>query len=297
MTASQPMLGNSTSSVLGRRLGGELIKLRTTAGLTQTHAAKALTASITKITKMERGWVPVREPDIRALCELYGVHDPGVVGRLLELARIDRERRKAKGWWDDYTTLGVMQEYVTLENAATAIKVWQPAFIPGLLQTPEYVRALRGNPAGTATLAQRRDPDEEFFAARLARQQRLTDDPPLTLWAVVYEAVLRNFPSGTEAARGQLDHLAKMADLPNITLQVFPFGGGTHQGLNGSFNIISFAEPGAMDVVYSEAAFTQTWIEGGEGAAAHDELFEMIADRSLSKRESLLFLQNLRKEM
>ncbi|WP_328828599.1 helix-turn-helix domain-containing protein [Streptomyces ureilyticus] len=94
--------------------------MRIAVGLTQTHAAKALTASTTKIAKMERGWVPMRAPDVRALCELYGVHDLGTVGGLLELAKVDRERRKAKGWWDDYTIHGVMQEYVALESAATA---------------------------------------------------------------------------------------------------------------------------------------------------------------------------------
>ncbi|MEV0226178.1 helix-turn-helix transcriptional regulator [Streptomyces sp. NPDC050704] len=297
MSANQPMNGNSTSSVLGRRLGGELVKLRTMAGLTQTHAAKVLTSSITKVTKMERGWVPMRDPDIRALCELYGVRDPGVTGGLLELARIDRERRKAKGWWDTYTKLGTMQEYVTLENAATSIKAWQPGFVPGLLQTPAYVGALRDAPTYTAPVAQRRDPDEEFIASRLARQQRLTEDPPLILRAVLYEAVLRNLPGSTETARGQLDHLAKVADLPNVTLGVFPFSGGLHQGLNGSFNVISFAEPGAMDVVYYESAFSERWIEGGEGATAHDQLFELIADRSLNERDSQLFLHNLRKEL
>ncbi|WUV20562.1 helix-turn-helix domain-containing protein [Streptomyces sp. NBC_01485] len=291
------MLGNSTSSVLGRRLGGELVKLRTAAGLTQSHAAKALTSSITKVTKMERGWVPMRDPDIRALCELYEVHDPGTVGRLQELARLDRERRKAKGWWDDYAMLGTMQEYVTLESAATSIKAWQPAYVPGLLQTPDYVRGLRATPANAASVARRNDPDEEFIASRLARQRRLTDDPPLALYAVLYEAVLRNFPGGVETARGQLDHLTKMADLPNVTIQVFPFRNGTHQGLNGSFNIISFAEPGAMDVAYSEAAFKQTWVEGGEGAAGYDDLFELIATRALDERESLSFLHHLCKEL
>lgn len=295
MTASQSMQGNSTSTVLGRRLGGELIKLRIAAGLTQTHAAQALTASTTKIAKMERGWVPMRDPDVRALCELYGVHDPGTVGGLLELAKVDRERRKAKGWWDDYTIHGVMQEYVTLESAATAIKVWQPAFVPGLLQTGEYVRALRRSPITSAVT--NRQPEDEFVAARLARQQRLSDDPPLALRTVIYEAVLRNVPGGTEEARRQLDHLAKMADLPNVVLQVFPFSAGTHFGLNGSFNIISFAEPGAMDIVYVEAPFAQRWVEGGEGAAAYDELFEMIAERSLDQRESVLFLHKLRKEL
>jgi len=289
------MLGNSTSSVLGRRLGTELIKLRTAAGLTQTHAAKALTSSITKVTKMERGWVPMRDPDIRALCELYGVRDPGAVGGLLELARVDRERRKAKGWWDDFAIPGVMQEYVALESAATTIKAWQPAFVPGLLQTPEYVRALRETPAAEVT----KSPvsDDEFVAARLARQRRLRHDPPLSLQVVIYEAVLRNFPGGALTARGQLEELVRVAELPSVSLRIFPFSAGTHAGLNGSFNIISFAEPGAMDVVYVEAPFAERWVEGGEAAASYDELFGRITECSFDERESVSFLDKLRKEL
>ncbi|PZH15850.1 DNA-binding protein [Streptomyces sp. NTH33] len=289
------MQGNSTSTVLGRRLGGELIKLRTAAGLTQTHAAKALTASTTKVAKMEGGWVPMRDPDIRALCELYGAHDSGIVSSLLELARVDRERRKAKGWWDDYTIHGVMQEYVTLESAATTVKAWQPSFVPGLLQTPEYIVDLRGD-LSPATIKNPAS-DEEFVAARLARQQLLAQDPPLTFQTVIYEAALRNFPGGTAAVRGQLDHLLKTADLPNVSLRIFPFGAGTHPGLNGSFNILSFAEPGAMDVVYVEAPFAQRWVEGGEGAAAYDELFEVITEHSLGEDESTSFLRRLRREL
>ncbi len=287
--------GNSTSSVLGRRLGGELAKLRIAAGLTQGHAAKTLTASTTKVAKMEGGWVSMRAPDIHALCELYGVRDPHVVGGLLELARIDRERRKAKGWWDDYNMPGVMQEYVALESAATTIMAWQPAFIPGLLQTPEYVRGLREDPA--AKVAKGPGPDEEFIAARLARRRRLTDEPPLSLRVVIYEAVLRNFPGGTTTARGQLEELARMADLPSVSLRIFPFSAGTHPGLVGSFNVLSFAEPGAMDVVYLEAPFIQRWVEGGETAADYAELFESIAARSLDERESVSFLQQLRKRL
>lgn len=285
------MLGNSTSSVLGRRLGGELLTLRTAAGLTQTDAAKTLSSSITKITKMERGWVPVRDPDIRALCELYGVHDPGAVRRLLELAKADRERRKAKGWWDNYSTLGDMQEYAALESGATAVKAWQPAFVPGLLQTPDYVRSLR---AGRLPASPQED--EEFVAARLARQRRLDNDPPFTLRTVIYEAVLHNLPGGSDTARGQLDHLARMAERSNVTLLIYPFRAGPHTGLNGSFNIISFAEPGAMDVVYVEIPYTRLWIEGGPRAAAHDELFETLAGRSLDERESVLLLRRLHKD-
>ncbi|MGP2438683.1 helix-turn-helix domain-containing protein [Streptomyces sp. JW3] len=268
--------------------------MRTAAGLTQPQAAKALSASTAKVAKLEAGWVPVRAPDIRALCETYGVHDPGVVGGLLELAKADRERRKAKGWWDGHRVHGVMREYVALENAATSIKAWQPAFIPGLLQTADYVRALRNT--SITSVAMRRQSDEDFVAARVARQQCLHNDTPLVFRTVIYEAVLRNFPGGPGTARGQLDHLCHLADLPNISIHVFPFDAGTHFGLNGPFNVISFAEPGAMDVVYVEAPFAQRWVEGGGEAAAYDELFELITERSLGERESVTLLHRLRKE-
>ncbi|WP_260326656.1 helix-turn-helix domain-containing protein [Streptomyces sp. TLI_185] len=98
MNRSAPT-GNRASTVLGRRLGGELLRLRDAAGKTQQQAADVLNATNSKIVKMERGWVPMRDIEIRALCELYGLDDPEALARLLNLARLDRERRKAKGWW------------------------------------------------------------------------------------------------------------------------------------------------------------------------------------------------------
>jgi transcriptional regulator with XRE-family HTH domain len=294
VTTSQPMQGNSTSTVLGRRLGEELIKLRTAAGMTQPHAAKTLTASTTKVAKMERGWVPIRDPDIRALCELYGVADPTVVGGLLELAKVDRERRKAKGWWNDFPGLGDMQEYVALESAATAINAWQPTFVPGLLQTPDYIRALRQD----APSAERRGDNEAFVAARLARQRRLDDgQPPFSLRAVMYEAALRNLIGGADVMRAQLEHLGKAARQANVSLQVLPFSTGARHGMNCTFNVLSFAEPGAMDVVYMEVPFTRLWVEGGESAARHVELFERISKQALSEHASLEFINSLSREL
>ncbi|MFD4501835.1 helix-turn-helix domain-containing protein [Streptomyces sp. NPDC058457] len=198
--------------MLGRRLGAELLGLRTAAGRTQPQAAQALSASTAEVAKMEGGWVPVRDPDIRALCDLYDIHDPAI-------------------------------------------------------------------------------------AARLARRCRLTDDRPLSLRAVIHEAVLRNFAGGSSTARAQLEELMVTADLPSVELRIFPFGAGTHPGLNGSFNILSFAAPGAMDVVYLDAHFTQHRVEGGEAAAAYDELCEKIAEHALDERESVSFLHKLRKEL
>lgn len=270
------MQGNSTSTVLGRRLGGELTRLRATAGLTQTQAAKVLTSSTNKVAKMEGGWVPVREPDLRALCGLYGVDDPTVVGGLLELARVDRERRKAKGWWNDAPFSPSMKEYAVLESAARSIKTWEVAFVPGLLQTPDYVRAL--------------NPDDHFVTARLARQRRLIDESPLRLQAVVYEAALRNLVGGTDVMRGQLEHLSASVRQANISVRVLPFSAGAQLGMGCGFSLLSFADPGAMDVVYLQVPRHPLWLEGGEGAAEHDELFEGIAQQALSESDSRAFI-------
>ncbi|MET8976015.1 helix-turn-helix transcriptional regulator [Streptomyces sp. NPDC004539] len=295
MTQGQARQGNSTTSVLGRRLGGELLKLRTAAGLTQGDAGRVLTSSAAKVAKMEGGWVPIRDPDIRALCELYGVRDIGVVGGLLELARVDRERRKAKGWWDHHSMSGILQEYVALESVATAIRSWEPGYLPGLLQTPDYVRAMRRAPLSMVTTESQSD--EEFVESRIARQRRLREEPLLTLRAVIYEATLLNIPGGAATAKGQLEELLRAAELPNVSLKVFPLNGGTHQGLNGPFTVVSFAEPGAMDVVYMDAPFSKRWMEGGEDAAAYDALFEKIAVHSLGERESVSLIDQLRKEL
>ncbi|MGW8376269.1 helix-turn-helix transcriptional regulator [Streptomyces sp. ODS28] len=293
MTASQRTQGHSTSTVLGRRLGSELVRLRTSAGLTQTDAGRALTASTTKVAKMEGGWVPVRDPDIRALAELYGATDPATVGGLLELARIDRERRKAKGWWNEFPHMGDMQEYVALENAATKIRAWQICYIPGLLQVPDYMRALArdGSPNEHA------DGGERLVAKRSARQRRLIEAPALHFHAVIHESALRHLVGGPQVMCEQLRHLGLQAQQPHITVQVLPFTTGSHVGMGGAFNLLSFTDSGAMDVVYTETALGQLWIEGGDGAAAHNDLFASITRRALDENASAELIDTARKEL
>ncbi|MFE3646813.1 DUF5753 domain-containing protein [Streptomyces sp. NPDC059152] len=214
-----------------------------------------------------------------ALCVLYGVDDPSVVGGLLELARVDRERRKAKGGWNDAPFAPPMKEYAALESAARSIKTWQVAFIPVLLQTVDYIRALNS--------------DDLFINARLTRQRRLTDDPQIQLQAVIYEAVLRNLVGGVDVMRKQLDHLAVVGQRRNVSVRVLPFSAGAQLGMGCGFSILSFADPGAMDVVYVQVPRQPLWREGGEGAAEHDELFEGIAQHALSESDSRTFIGSL----
>ncbi|MFJ2762839.1 helix-turn-helix domain-containing protein [Streptomyces prasinus] len=293
MAGRNPDRGITVSTVLARRLGGELLRMRETCGMRQSHAAEALSASVAKVAKMERGGVPMRDPDIRALCHLYGEIDEAEIEKLLLLARTDRERRKARGWWNQYPQLSAMVEYVALEDIATSIRTWQLAFIPGLLQTPDYARAVA---VGAGSWE---DPSEiePFVEARLARQARLRSEHPLELWAVIHEGALRQLVGGRDVMRDQLGHLLDLARTDTVKVQVVPSVAGANPGMIGAFGIVSFAEPGALDVVHMDVPSSTLWLESEEDAARHRRIFDRIARVGLAERNALDLMETIRKEM
>ncbi|SFG42130.1 Helix-turn-helix domain-containing protein [Streptomyces mirabilis] len=293
VTRSTQSVGNRASTVLGRRLGGELLRLRDAAGKTQHQAAQSISATNSKIVKMEQGWVPMRDPDIRVLCECYGVEEPKAVARLLELAKLDRERRKAKGWWQDAPGSGSLPEYIAMEDVASHIRNWQSSLVPGLFQTPEYTRAL-GVTEGTWE-----DPEEiePLVQVKQMRQRRLLDEHPLQLYAVVWEAALRQQVGGPAVMRAQLEHMLDVAKLPNVRLQVLPFRAGAHPCIAGPFSIISFSETEALDVVQTDRVLGSAWVENELESAKYSTLFDRTARLGLAPRDSVALIDNLRKEM
>ncbi|MEB3962406.1 helix-turn-helix domain-containing protein [Streptomyces kunmingensis] len=281
------------STVLGRRLGGELLRLRDASGKTQQQAAEAISATNSKIVKMERGWVPMRDPDIKALHEFYGATGPEVLGHLLELARLDRDRRKARGWWRQTPPEGTMAEYVAMEDAAMLVRNWQVSLIPGLLQTLEYTRALAVGEGDWD------DPDEidRYAEVKRRRQQRLLSDNPLQFYGIVWEAALRQEVGGRNVMRAQLERMLELAELPNVRLQVLPFRAGSHPSMAGPFSIISFAEDGALDVVQSDTVTDMVWVEDAATSTTYRAHFEHTARLSLAPRDSIALIEDLRKEM
>jgi len=283
--------GNRVSTVLGRKLGSELLRLRDAAGKTQQQAAEALSATATKIVKMERGWVPMRDPDIRALCDFYSLDDPAARDTLLNLARLDRERRKAKGWWKHLPKTGALAEYIAMEDVASRVRTWQLSFVPGLLQTAEYARALVVGEGAWD------DPDEieRMVEARLKRQQRLHGEQPLQVYAVVWEAALRQLVGGPEVMRAQLGHLLELARLPNVRLQILPFHAGAHACAASSFTIISFAQAEAVDVIHTDTIGSTVWVENEEDGATYRTFFERTARQALAQHDSVVLIESIRK--
>lgn len=237
--------------------------------------------------------MPMRDPDIRVLCEFYGLDDSKAVGRLLGLARLDRERRRAKGWWQHSPNAGAFAEYIALEDAASHICTWQAQLVPGLFQTAAYTHALGvGQGTGQGT-----DEIDRWVDVKTKRQERLLGDNPLHVYAVIWEAALRQLVGGREVMSAQLERLLELACLPNVRLQVLPFQAGGHPCMTGPFGIVSFAESEAVDVIYVDTATTTVWVENESDSHAYRRFFERTAGLSLTQQDSVALIDSIRKEM
>lgn len=281
------------STVLGRQLGDELRGLREAAGKSTADAAEAADCTKAKISRIENGRVPVRLPDLVALLQAYDVGDATVRERLACLAR-RANRRRREGWWNQYGSVleDTYRDYITLEAMADSVRTFQAQLVPGLLQTADYARAV--------TVAsqhwQEADEIEHFVAARLARQERLADDPPLQVWAVLSEAVLLQQVGGPAVMREQLTHLVTMAQSPHITVQILPFARGAHASMFGPYVVLGFPQESALDVVLTDNPTGSMWLEQEWEVSRYSDLFDAAGTGSLPPKESCALIQRRAKE-
>jgi hypothetical protein len=251
-------------------VGAKLRRLRTDMGLTREEAAEAIRASEWKIHRLENGQVGFKQRDIVDLLRRYRVTDPAEIGELLAMAR----EANNPGWWQRYTDVlpQWFRAYVDLESAAALIRTYEGQFVPGLLQTDDYMRAvIRG--------AHLDDSAEEVgrrVRLRMARQTLLTRELPPRLWAVVDEAALRRPVGGREVMRGQVERLLEAAKLPNVTLQVLPFGAGAHPAMLGAFSILRFADQEFPDVVYLEHLTSALYLDKRDEVERYLDVMELL---------------------
>jgi transcriptional regulator with XRE-family HTH domain len=277
-------------AVRRRKLGAELRTLRACAGLTSGEAARLVGWHQSKVSRIETGASGVKPADVRLLLDAYGVRD----GQLRELLLIlagsegagDRHR-----WWHAYR--GVLpptyRDFISLESQASAMRTLETTVVPGLLQTPEYARAV--------TRAAVKGLDEErldtLVEVRLARQDVLRADPPLKLCAVLDEAVLRREVGGPGVMNRQLERLLEAARLPQVRLQVLPFGSGAHVGLTGPFVIFSFPSTSDLDVVVLDQLTSSLYLERKEDLMAYSEAFDTLRMHALSPEDTLDYIAEI----
>jgi transcriptional regulator with XRE-family HTH domain len=276
-------------TVRQRRLAQALRELRREAGLTQDAVGARMGWHTSKLFRMENARSPrVDWLDVKELMEMYGVGSPHREA-LIQLARDARMR----GWWTPYRDV-FTGSYVALEDESSAMRLYCPELVPGLLQTEDYARAV--------IRAVRPGYDEESVErrviARLARQKELLDRiSPLDLALVLNEAVLRRLVGGAPTMAAQLRALAGAAQRPGVMLQVLPFSAGAHASLEGGFVLIKFPEETDPDVVYVEGIMGDLYLESVEEVKRYQSAFERNQAVALSPRESSAFMSALAREL
>lgn len=278
-------------TVLRIMLGAQLRKLREQAGISRDDAGYQIRASGSKISRMELGRVSFRDRDVSDLIDFYGVIDPVQREGLLALVR----EANAAPWWQKYGDAipDWFAMYVGLEESASLIRGYDAQYVPGLLQTEEYSRAVIE--LSTTTVSETEV--DRRLALRMGRQKLLANENPPRFWAVMDEAVLRRPIGGPEVMRGQLKRLIAVAEETHITLQLMPFRFGGHAAEGGSFTILRFADPEMSDIVYMEQLTSALYLDKPDDLDRYAAVMERLSVTASSPERTREILAGMLKEV
>ena len=271
--------------VLGRRLQ----ELREAAGLKREEAAKVLRVAPATVRRMETAEVSLKIPYVQVLLETYGVPDEEATA-FVDLA----EEANRPGWWQRFHDVlpDWFSLYVSLEGAARIIRSYEPHFVPGLLQTEDYARAVME--AGTIGQS---GPEsiERHVSLRMTRQKLLERPDPPHLWVIMDETVLKRPVSiRGEVMREQLDRLLEFAERDRVTLQVAEFSDGPHPGTYAPFTLFRFGEPELPDMVFTEYLTGALYLDSRAEVSAHLEVLDHMTARAASAQRTKKLLREYR---
>lgn len=286
------MAGKANTTVRGRRLRSLLRSLREERGLSieqviQESGDEWVGSTLYRWEVGER--IP-RKGDLQMLLDVYGIHGEQRQ-TLLQLAREARRR----GWWHKHgdAVPDWFQGFVGLEGEASAICAYQSEFIPGLLQTADYSRAVHKG-ALTSLSAEE---IEDGVAVRQERQALMQRPDAPQLWFILNEGAIRRLVGGPEVMKAQLEHLLTMIDPPRVTAQILPYHLGAHPGMEGTFTILNFPSPEDSDLVYVEMQTRTHYIEEADETERYSLVFNHLRATALGTEQSLATLRAIVGEM
>ena len=272
-------------AALRRRLRTELRRARDDAQKTQRDVAEALFWSPSKVIRIESGQTGISVTDLKALLEFYGVRDDAKVAELVDMAR-----RSRKQPWSQYRDVVTAEgaTYYGYEASASIVRQFEPLLIPGLLQTPTYMRALLEGvfQEDERTIARR-------VESRLERQKLLERDDVRELIFIVDEAAVRHVVGGPQAMADQLEHIAELSDRPDVTFRVIPFSVGGYIGLRGPFSLLQFPGQDDADVVYLEGLENAFFHDNDERTGQYRSVFADLEEKALSEEASIELLGSI----
>ena len=275
----------TTPTMRQRELGRRLGELRNHNGLTVEDVAEKLLCSTTKISHLETGARRPSPRDVRDLCDVYQVDESTKV-ELMSLTQGAREQV----WWTQYEDLN-LDPYLGLEEAATAITSYTTYYLPALLQTEEYTRAV------IETIAPKMDPDifRQRVEVRMRHQQVLEGDNPPRYRVLLDEAVLHRRVGGPGLMAAQLDKVLDAAQTGKATIQIIPFDAGVLAAQDSNFVLLEFGEESDITpIVFVEGLTGNQYFERSAHIGRYREAIEYLRDSALSLRDSISRIIELR---
>lgn len=273
-----------------RRLAAELRRLRNVADLTREDVSDKTGINNATLYRIETARA---RPQMRTLTTLLSLYEVDQEQReyLIDLCR----DATTQGWLRPYHS-ELPEEYtafISFEDEAQGVRNYESLFIPGLLQTEDYARAVVRGVLPSAT----DDEVEDRVRARMGRQGVLAKATPVKMWAVVDEATLRRVVGGITVMCDQLARLAEAVKAPNVTFQVIPFGAGAHPGMPGQFIVLDFADPMDTDLIYIDTMAGDLFLESDADIARYRTVFDNLVAVALSPNDSASLVAEIASEL
>jgi transcriptional regulator with XRE-family HTH domain len=276
------MEDNVSPLMLRRRLRTELLTARTKKGLTQQQVAEAMDWSLSKMNRIEQAKTGISINDLRALLSLYDVTNKSQSEQLIGMAR----QAKQSPWWPrrfSEVASKELLELINYESAASAIRQFETSFVPGILQTEDYASAVLRVFHGENSAPERVD---ALVDLRTRRRDLLSSDNAPKFSFLLDESVIHRLVGSPSVMGEQLESLVKVAELPNIMLQIVPFSAGLHPGMKGPFEVVEFDDAPDENIVFIERPGGSLISDDSKTVESYLEDFRRIAGKSLTPADS-----------
>jgi transcriptional regulator with XRE-family HTH domain len=233
-------------SICRLRLRRALRAARVAKGFSQKDVAVVQDWSVSKLLRIEAGAVGISTTDLRALLDMYEVRQAEEVNELIKWAQV--ARRSPSSVYRDVLNPEFLT-YLNYEGSAAVVREWEPLFVPGLLQTEAYARAVIevfASPGTSARVIERQ------IEARLSRQEIFREADAPEMFFIVDESALRRPVGGGDTMVRQVEHLRELGERPGVSIQVLPFEVGVHRNMRAPFVILEFREANVDDLLFLE---------------------------------------------
>ncbi|MGW2647872.1 helix-turn-helix domain-containing protein [Streptomyces sp. NPDC001393] len=271
------------------RLGTELRRLREAAGLKAREVAGLLSSTSAQMSQVEAGLAGVSEERVRRLAAHYACADEGFIEALIAMAT-DR----TQGWWENYRGVlpPVFLDVAETEYHATFLREVVTSHVPGLLQTPDYARAVFGYMVPEL-------PDSELeprVEHRMRRRAVLERDAPVHYETIVHEAALRILVSDRRTALAQLREVLRAIEGGHATVRVIPFAREGFAGAGTEMMYVGGPLP-RLDTVLRDAPHGTAFIDAESQLARFRSLLHKVEKAALQPVESRDFIHHMTKEL